>query len=236
MAEEFESRLVAENSIAENSVQHSHESSSTDHHRDENSWEPRAGFERTLWTVLSNIFVSVGFALLLIPFIAWWYLRHPDRSKSILAGLSWGIVGWFCVFAWPALGLSPELPGEAAAGLSARQAWWLLAVASAVGGLWLLIEIRDLWRWSGLVLLALPFLIGAPHLDGSGFGHHPTDVMAQLAQLKDRFFLATAVASLAKWLTLGIAAVILTRVWISPILQLNMPEDSSKALACMLHE
>jgi cobalt transporter subunit CbtA len=63
----------------------------------------------------------------------------------------------------PSMGLAPELPGSAAAPLVARQIWWILTVAATASSLWLMLASkRPGAMLAGLVLLALPHIIGAP--------------------------------------------------------------------------
>ncbi|MGI9327991.1 MAG: CbtA family protein [Pseudomonadales bacterium] len=195
-------------------VAHAHEPDAANHSRDESTWQPQAGFERTFWTVVANILGATGYALLLIPALAWRDWQTGNKAATLRGGLVWGLAGWFCLFVWPALGLRPELPGEAAAAIHLRQAWWLLAVVCAAGGLALLTLAKRQWRWLGLPLLAMPLLVGAPHADGPAFAHHAV----QLQQLKAQFVVATAIASAVHWLVLGAVAALAIRRWLRPVL------------------
>lgn len=212
-AETFESMLPPEHPESRQQ-----ESGAAEHSHDEIAWEPQDGFERNLWTVLANVLGATGFALLLIPMFTWWDRQRGGNAATLRGGLAWGLAGWFCMFAWPALGLRPELPGEAAAALHLRQAWWLLAVVCAIGGLVLLAAAKKQWRWFGLPLLAVPFLVGAPHADAPAFAHHAADAAEQLEQLKARFVVATALASAVQWLVLGAVSAMAIRRWLRPIL------------------
>jgi len=202
---------------------HDHAPGTPTHTHDEDAWEPQAGFERIFWTVIANLLVSAGFALVLVPALALWdSTRLP--GLSIRTGLVWGALGWVCVHVWPALGLLPELPGEASAPLAARQAWWVFAVACAITGVAVPCLVRSPWRWLGLVLLPLPFIIGAPHATTAPFAAFNADAAAQMAALKARFVIATAVASAAHWLALGALSAIAVRRWLRPLL---VPIDGS---------
>jgi cobalt transporter subunit CbtA len=183
-AEAFESMLPVEPEKI-----HQHGSSENAHSHDDKEWTPAKGLERTFWTVLSNVLSSIGFALLLISIIVSWSLLRRNNAPTIPSGLIWGVAGWICLFAWPALGLPPELPGEAAAGLELRQSWWLLSVVCAVSGLGFFVVEKGYWRWLAIPLLALPFMVGAPHIDGPLFAHHAIESAVQLEQLKLRFIL-----------------------------------------------
>ena len=211
-AEVFESALEHDASAHE----HAQATQAAPHH--ESAWEPRDGSERIFWTVIANILGATGFALLLIPAIAWWDRRNGGKAASMRSGVIWGATGWLCQFVWPALGLRPGLPGEAAAALHARQGWWLLAVLCAVGGFALLMLLKSKWRWLGPPLLALPFLIGAPQAEGPSFAHYAADVASQMDILKSRFVAATAIASAAQWIVLGLLSGVVVSRWLRPLL------------------
>jgi cobalt transporter subunit CbtA len=211
-AEVFESALERE-------IAPDHNPSGTATHLHQDSiWQPQDGLERTFWTVVANVLGATGFALLLIPALAWWDCQRGGSAASIRSGLWWGGACWLCLFVWPAIGLRPELPGEAAAALHARQAWWLLAVVCAAAGLALLALLRGKWRWLGVPLLVLPFLVGAPHTEGPAFARFSGDAAAQMELLKYRFVVATSIASAVHWLVLGAASGIVVARWIRPIL------------------
>jgi cobalt transporter subunit CbtA len=181
-------------------------------------WEPADGTERIFWTVIANVLGGTGFALLLIPALAWWDRQRDGNAASLRSGLIWGAAGWLSFFAWPAIGMRPELPGEAAAALQARQIWWLLAVACAIAGLAVLAFAKGKWRLLALPLLMLPFVAGAPHLEGSPFGNFPAEAAAQMQVLKSRFVVATAIASAVQWLVLGGVSGVLVARWLRPLM------------------
>jgi len=212
-AEVFEATLQPE------PPSHDHAPGTPAHTHEADAWEPQAGFERTFWTVIANLLVSTGFALVLVPALALWDSARPRQSgPSIRTGLVWGTLGWVCVHLWPALGLPPELPGEASAPLAARQAWWVFTVACAIAGVAVLCLVRSPWRWLGLVLLPLPFIVGAPHATTAPFAAFNVDAAAQMAALKARFVIATAIASAAHWLAQGALSAMAVRRWLRPLL------------------
>jgi cobalt transporter subunit CbtA len=207
--------------------EHEHATGSHEAHEHEephdhgDAWAPADGLERNAFTVLANVLAGTGYALVLLPLMALWDRRRGGRAASARSGALWGAAGWFCLFAWPAIGLPPELPGTAAADLHARQAWWLLAVLCAVAAIGLAaLGGRRLGhaRWLGLALLALPFAIGAPQVSGSLYPGQPADAAAQLQALNDRFVLATALATALYWLVLGTVAGMVTARWLRPLL------------------
>lgn len=216
-AEVFESAMEpeapAEHAHAAGAAAHEH-----DHHHDASAWEPAEGLERGFWTMVANALGATGFALLLIPALAWWDRQQGGAAASWKSGLLWGLCGWVAVFAWPSLGLHPELPGEVAAGLYPRQAWWLLAVVCAAGGLALLALGGGKRRWLGLPLLALPFVIGAPLPDGSAFARFPAEAAVQMQALHSQFVFATAVTNAVQWLVIGALSGWAVARWLRPLL------------------
>jgi len=212
-AEGFESALEHSPPVADH-----HPPGTPAHTHDAEAWEPQAGIERTFWTLVANVLGATGFALLLIPAFTWWDRQRSGAGASLRTGLIWGAAGWLCLFAWPAIGMPPELPGQAVASLPLRQAWWLLAVACAVGAMALLTLAHGSWRWLGLPLLGLPFLVGAPHADGPAFAAFPADAAAQMELLKSQFFVAAALASAVQWLVLGAVSGVVVARWLRPLL------------------
>lgn len=182
------------------------------------AWEPADGTQRTFWTVIANVLGATGFALLLISALAWWDRQRDGKAASLRSGLIWGAAGWLSFFAWPAIGMRPELPGEAAAALQARQIWWLLAVVCAIAGLAVLAFAKGKWRLLALPLLMLPFVAGAPHFEASPFGSFPAEAAAQMQVLKSRFVVATAIASAVQWLVLGGVCGVLVARWLRPLM------------------
>lgn len=154
-------------------------------------WAPKDGLERTLYTALADLITGVGFALVLTALIA---LR--GRAVDGRSGLLWGVAGFFAVSLLPALGLPPEVPGSIAAELSARQAWWIFAAASAAGGIGLMILGRGRWApVAGMALMILPHAMGAPQPDHLGGAVPP--------ELAGHFVAASLVTAAAFWAFLG---------------------------------
>ncbi len=159
--------------------------------QEDEGWAPAEGLERLAFTLLTNVLVGVGFALVLCAAFA---LRGVPRVSE---GLLWGLAGFAAFSLAPALGLPPELPGMRAADLDLRQAWWAGTVAATAAGLALLfLNPRRALKALGLALLVLPHVIGAPHEEVSGLGALPAELAAQ-------FVTATLGANLVFWLVLG---------------------------------
>ena len=92
-------------------------------------WAPADGAERGAFTFLSNVLVSFAFSLLLVSLLA-----LDDVHVSVRSGLQRGVAGWAVFMGLPCVGLSPELPGMAAAELTDRQWWWLYSVCFGAAG------------------------------------------------------------------------------------------------------
>jgi hypothetical protein len=81
----------------------------SEHAADEATWSPEDGVERTVYTIMANLLVGVGFGLLLVG--AFVLAETAGRPIDTLRGLLWGLAG-FLVFALnPSVALPPELPG-----------------------------------------------------------------------------------------------------------------------------
>ncbi|MBT4770405.1 MAG: cobalt transporter [Rhodospirillaceae bacterium] len=151
------------------------------------------GSDRTLITLLVNLVMATGFALLLCAAFA---LRGDGDARK---GLLWGAAGFLVFNLAPALGLPPELPGAYAAPLFERQTWWLGTIIATGSGLGLITLRREhLARIAGLALLVTPHLIGAPQPETHG-GNVPIELAHQ-------FLIATLVTAGLFWLLLGALA------------------------------
>ena len=161
-----------------------------DHREEGKAWAPKQGLERAAYTVLANVLMGIGFALLLSAAYA---LRSGVGWRE---GLVWGLGGFAAFNLAPAFGLPPELPGMAADNLEARQIWWIGTAAASSGALLLIAFARPAAiKALGVGLLALPHLIGAPHATDLG-----SKVPAELAAA---FVSATLVTNLLFWLVIG---------------------------------
>jgi len=176
---------------------------------EEESWAPGDGMERTLYTGMSNIVTGVAFALLLV---AVYLLR--GKPVNFNTGLLWGAVGFVVFTGAPALGLPPELPGMTAAGLASRQAWWIGTVIATAVGIGLFVETKTLLpRLLGVVVIALPHLIGAPH---------PHVLESNVpAELSAQFAVASLFTSAFFWMVLGAASGYFFQKLVSPDSQLE---------------
>ncbi len=158
---------------------------------DDQGWRPTNGWQRTSLTVLTTMLMGIGFAATLFGVMA-----LTRKSIDVRRGALWGLAGFTCVGLAPALGLPPLPPGVPVAALSERQLWWVATAVATGLGLWLIIGRPGtrLPRVTGVVLLSLPHLIGAPAATGDS---------AVPAALLHRFTLASLATTGMFWLTLG---------------------------------
>lgn len=158
-----------------------------------------AGFdlERNALTLLSNIAAFGGFGLLLVA--AFGLAQGQSIAVSARMGALWGLGGFAAFHLAAGAGLPPELPGNFAADLQARQIWWVSAALLSAAGIYTLAYMRGVLGIAlGALLIALPHLYGAPHPQDYG-GVVPPELMALYVA---RSYAVGAVA----WLVLGAVA------------------------------
>jgi cobalt transporter subunit CbtA len=161
---------------------------------DAEEWAPAEGLQRTFFTSLATTVLGVGFSLALLGAMILAGVRIDART-----GLAFGVAGFAAVALAPALGLPPEIPGSGAAELSDRQFWWAFAAVATAGGLAaLLLGRRVLVRIAGVVLIALPHIVGAPHAAA-----YASTAPAELA---GHFAAASLVVTAVFWAVLGSAS------------------------------
>ena len=164
-----------------------------DHDHGAAAWEPRDGFERTAYSIGADLLTGIGYALLLIAAYA-----VSGRAIDWRQGVYWGLAGFAIFILAPGLGLPPEVPGTAAADLTARQVWWVATAALTAGGLALMFYVREpkpLWIVVAVALIVLPHAIGAPQ---------PAEYASVAPEaLAHRFIAATTIAGLLLWVSVG---------------------------------
>ncbi len=205
--------LLTAHAHAEGVAPHEHE------HGAAKEWEPENGFERIGWTWVANILHAFSMALLVFAVMGVWLYRRGSAIASLrLAGLV-AAAGWLSFHLWPSLGLPAEVPGMEAAPLQARQVWWLLAVASAASASAVAGFGRAPWRWLvSAALLALPFLVGAPQLQGDALAGFGPEAHAALEQLGAQFVWATTWVALSFWVSMGGVGGLVFQRWLRPSL------------------
>ena len=166
------------------------------HHHDHGSaetWKPTGSFERGLYTLVTNLGMSIGFALILVGAFT---LRGD--SMDVRRGVLWGLAGFATFSLAPSFGLPSELPGTMAGDLFARQTWWIgTALATAFGIYTLVFSRSNSLKVLGLAAIALPQIIGAPIAPLGGVA--PTELNAQFAA-------ASLVTMAMFWVVLGAAS------------------------------
>ena len=162
--------------------------------REEPAWAPTEGLERAAYTSLSTVVTGMGFALVLLA-----AMSLSNQRIQGPRGLAFGIAGFAAISLAPALGLPPDLPGSAAAGLADRQAWWLFAALSSAGGLAsLFLGGHRAFRVAGVFLIAVPHVVGAPQPQAFA--------STAPAELAGHFAAASLAVSAVFWAVLGYAS------------------------------
>lgn len=163
-----------------------------------------AGATRTAGSLLANLVIGAGFALLLTA-----ASLASNRPVTARNGAVWGLVGFAVFTLAPSFGLSPELPAMPAADLHARQLWWLATVLLTAGGLaLLLLRPEAMARAAGVALLVLPHLIPVPH---------PADISSPIpATLAAEFVMASLMAAGVFWVLAGFLTGVLADRFAAP--------------------
>lgn len=183
------------------------------------AWKPADGFERSAWTWVASVLLQFGLALGLLVAIAFSSQRQSAAAAPMRTSLILAAAGFFCLFAWPALGLPPEIPGMDAARLGSRQVWWALGAGCAGSAVASAVLLRASWRWAlAVALLAVPFVVGAPHIASDPFASFDASTATQLRQLADRFVWVTVGTSLIQWILLGLTCGVLAQRWLLPVI------------------
>ncbi len=203
---------------------HGHEA----HEHDADAWKPADGVQRTGFTLLANVLIAIGLALVLLPIMIASRKNGTAGPLGWRHGLLWGAAGYAVFFLAPSLGMPPEIPGAAAAPLDARQGWWLLTVVCTAGGLAGAAFGKSPWRWFALVLLLVPHLVGAPQSAVEPFTGQSPEAAAELVDLAHRFIGATSIANALFWLALGLGSVWAVKRVVAPSATSTM---SSSALS-----
>jgi len=176
----------------------------SDHGHDHDSWVPADGLERTAYTFLANILLSTGFAAMMLALMNLSWMARK-RSISWSQGSLWGLAGFVAMFLAPALGLPPEIPGVTAAPVEHRQIWWLLTALSVAIGLGIFAFTAVRIKALRLLFLVVPYVVGAPHVDGPTFRHPDPNAAQALVYLHQQFIVISGITNLVFWLVLGLS-------------------------------
>ncbi len=168
-------------------------------------WLPENGLERTVFTAFSNTLTAIGYTLILLSLMLVVQIQSPSRRHrlTVSRALSWSLAGYAIFWLAPSLGLPPEIPLQNAADLQDRQIWWLICVVCTATGFGGLVFAHAPWRWLAPLVIAVPYLIGAPHPEGPMFLGQTLESARALEALATDFVYATAIANAVFWLVLG---------------------------------
>lgn len=148
-------------------------------------------------SIAFTIAIYCGYALILVAAMA----LATERGAIVTArnGIIWGIAGFIVVHLAPGFSLAPEVPGVAAADITARRVWWFATVGTAAIAVWLIGFGKSWIAWGiAATLLVIPHVIGAPEPDTFA-GPAPTEIGA--------LFASRALGiGLAAWVLVGLFA------------------------------
>lgn len=193
-------------------IQHSH--SDQTHNPDQTQqleWSPEDGNERSLFTLMTNILLGIGFSLLIIT------LMTATKHSGWQSGLFWGLAG-FCVFYLsPSLGLPPELPGSINAKLEHRQLWWVATVLStAIGFSLLFLNPAMTFKIFGVLFIVIPHFFSTTSTIEA--------VSSVPVELTNSFIISTTFANIFFWCIIGaLNGVLKSRYFESGPLQKTLP-------------
>ncbi len=194
-AETYENAAPAKAAGADKTTTHAHDNTEAagHSHGDGDQWAPEDGFQRIAYTFLSNILLGIGFSLVLTAAII-----MAGADMSLKTGIFWGLAGFLVFTISPAISLPPEMPGMVASDITGRQIWWVATVICAAIGLALIVFNKStVFKILGLGVIALPHIIGAPHID---LHAQSSNVPAELAV---QFVMATLLSTGLFWVVLG---------------------------------
>ncbi|MDP9901173.1 CbtA family protein [Variovorax ginsengisoli] len=181
-------------------------------------WQPEDGAERTFWTWIANLLHAFSMALLVLAVMGVCLWRGtPVRSLPLAALVA--AAGWLSTHFWPSLGLPAEIPGMDAARLGSRQGWWVLAAVSAALACGAVAGLRSPLRWpAAAAVLALPLIVGAPHIAADPFAGFSAEAQTALRALDAQFVQATTWIAVSFWLSMALACGLAFERWLRPTL------------------
>ncbi|MBJ3784834.1 CbtA family protein [Devosia sediminis] len=172
---------------------HDEATAATAHDHGEDEWMPQDGFERTAYTVLANVLMAAGYALIIGAVSVVFNL-----PVTFANGLYWGFAGFAAFTLAPALGLPPGMPGMPVADTLARQIWWFTAAISTGAAFIIVAKFRAPWALAlAVALILLPHLIAAPQA--------PDDPTGVPPRMTAEFVSAVLYNGAIFWVVLGLA-------------------------------
>jgi cobalt transporter subunit CbtA len=204
-----------------------------DHGEAGKEWVPADGLERVFWTWVANVLHAFSMALLVFVVMGLSLARGSNlRSLSLAAWVA--AAGWLSFHFWPSLGLPAEIPGMDAARLGSRQGWWVLAAGSAALACVSLAMLRSPLRWAAAAAwLALPYVVGAPHIAADPLAGFSGEAQAALRQLGTQFIWATTWVSLSFWVSLGLVGGLAFQRWVHPVFLAVLQRSAAPAVGAV---
>ena len=203
--------------------EHAHDDGSAE------EWAPADGAERIFWTWVANVLHAFSMALLVFAVMGA-CLWRGTAVRSLPLALLVAAAGWLSFHFWPSLGLHAEIPGMDAARLGSRQGWWVLAAGSAALACASLAGLRHPLRWAAAAAwLALPFVVGAPHISADPLAGFSGAAQLALRELGTQFIWATTWVSLSFWACMGLVCGAAFQRWLRPVLEATF--ERSKPVA-----
>ncbi|RYX97629.1 MAG: hypothetical protein EOO28_01940 [Comamonadaceae bacterium] len=197
------------------------------HSHEAEAWTPADGFERNAWTWVANVLHAFSMALLVFAVIGAWVYRRGAATSTFKLAFAVAAAGWLSIHFWPSLGLHAEIPGMDAARLGSRQGWWVLAAVSAAAACAVVGFGTRTWRFAlAAALLALPFVVGAPHLVGDPLAGFSGPARATLEELGRQFIWATTWLSISFWGLMGLFSALAYARWLKPVLPVQAANAS----------
>ncbi|OUS05684.1 cobalt transporter [Rhodobacterales bacterium 52_120_T64] len=130
-------------------------------------------------TALFAATIYIGFAFVMVAVMA--FAQEKGVQITTRSGILWGLAGYASFQLAPAMGMPPELPGMIAAEITQRQIWMIGTILATTVGIASIVFGKNWAHWGvGLVILAIPHVIGAPHPEAFG-GTVPPELAAEFA-------------------------------------------------------
>ena len=130
-------------------------------------------------SVVFTMLTYTGYALVMVALMS--IAEAQGKTISARTGLLWGVAGFVTFHFAPGFSLPPEVPGVAAADVTARQIWWTGTVLATGTALWLIAFGGSLVSYGvAVVLLLAPHVVGAPEPDTLS-GPVPPEIAALFA-------------------------------------------------------
>jgi len=173
-------------------------------HDHSEAWAPADGMPRIISTLVANISIAFALALIMISLMALHNQKSQKPKISTFNGIIWGIAALYSLFAAPALlGLHPEVPGTNAANLENRQMWWLFCTLASASGIAIAYYGTKFYKLAGVILIALPHVIGAPMPSEHGFANTAPAAVQALSELTGQFYLMTSIGMVILFVMMG---------------------------------